>query len=85
MDKCSAFECYQAATVKIGESFYCFHHYGMYKQTTKTGGVVERLLCVDNCLAHLLNTEIVKLPSVGRGVCPKCQQTGWLRVASRSQ
>ena len=37
MDKCSAFECFHAATAKIGESFYCFHHYGIYKQAKADG------------------------------------------------
>ena len=33
MDKCFEFECFQPATAKIGDSLYCFQHYGVYKPT----------------------------------------------------
>lgn len=80
---CSANQCLNPGMAKVGEFWYCSDHYRSHKvsEAIAAGGVI---LCATKCLDHLSLEEIGKLQDAGKGECPCCHHTGWLKVTPRS-
>jgi len=78
METCSAGICHNQGIGKIGRSWYCSHHLKerQVADAIETGGLV---LC-ETCLTGLMHNDMGKLQDAGYGPCPKCDQTGRLRV-----
>lgn len=81
MEKCSPGECLDFGIAKVGESWYCYRHLTDKRiaDAVAAGGMA---LCVERCLADRPQEFIKTLPTAGKGECPRCHQTGWLRILS---
>ena len=83
MEKCSTDKCLNQGVGKVGESWYCPDHLrdGQVAEAVAAGGLI---LC-ETCLTQLTqkDEEIKELQDAGTGPCPKCDQTGQLRVVPR--
>jgi hypothetical protein len=83
MEKCSASNCVNQAVGKVDQNWFCSQH--MKERQVADAVAAGGLILCETCLTQLTHKdeEIRELLDAGTGPCPKCDQTGQLRVVPR--